>query len=403
MSRNKTRRGNHEGSIYQMSNGKWRGQVTVGYKSDGRPLRLGFIENTRERVARKIAAASASYLSGERFTDDVDLRVQEYAEFWLIHVKRLEVCEKTYDWYEGLLRTHIFPAMGEMPLGAVTPQHIQELLNQLSHKKFSTRLIEGVRTTLKQIFQFACINNLVKNNPVQQTIIPRPKAAIRASNRKIKAITPDRRCALIEAQKTEPVLRPAMLTLLLTGMRLGELLALQWKHIDLEQHIITIEQAAVRRPEVNRKGEIGRDRTEISKPKTESSYRQIVIPQSLVEELCAWHEYCEQNLQLRLSEESYVFCNSKTGEMRTYTGFRSSYYHFLDRNHFPHEGMNLHAYHPIFATMLLESGIEPKLIQQQLGHSSITTTLNIYSHVSQKLLSTAADALESTFLNMSRK
>lgn len=73
-----------------------------------------------------------------------------------------------------------------------------------------------------------------------------------------------------------------MLTLLLTGMRVGELLALQWKHIDLEQRVITIEQAAVRRPEVNRKGEIGKDRTEVSEPKTEASYRQIVIPKSWV-------------------------------------------------------------------------------------------------------------------------
>ncbi len=89
--------------------------------------------------------------------------------------------------------------------------------------------------------------------------------------------------------------------------------------------------------------------------------------------------------------------------MRTYTGFRSSYYHFLDRNHFSHEGMNLHAYRHTCTTMLLESGIEPKLIQQQLGHSSITTTLNIYSHVSQQLLSTAADALENNFIRMNRK
>ncbi|MCI8856511.1 MAG: tyrosine-type recombinase/integrase [Clostridiaceae bacterium] len=134
------------------------------------------------------------------------------------------------------------------------------------------------------------------------------------------------------------------------------------------------------------------------------TFTQLIIqPQSLVEELCAWSEYATQDLHLTLSEESYVFCNSRTGEMRTYTGFRSSYYHFLDRNHFSHEGMNLHAYRHICATMLLESGIEPKLIQLQLGHSSITTTLNIYSHVSQQLLSTAADALENNFIRMNRK
>lgn len=347
MRESKIRRGNHEGSIFKKDDGKWRGQVTVGYKSDGRPIRLSFTDTSRERVARKIAAASASYLGGERFTDDENLCVREYSEFWLVHVKRIEVCEKTYDWYDTLLRIHIIPAIGEMPLIAVTSQHVQELLNQLAYEKCSTRLIEGVRTALKQIFQTACLNGLVKSNPVQQTKILRPKAAVRAANRKVKVITLEKRCALIEALQTEPILRPPVLTLLLTGMRVGELLALQWKHIDLERRVITIEQAAVRRPEVNRKGEIGRDRTEVSEPKTEASYRQIVIPRSLAEELLAWHEYARQELHLKLSEESCVFCNSKTGKMRTYTGFRSSYYHFLDRNHFPHEGMNLHAYrHP---------------------------------------------------------
>ena len=152
-------------------------------------MRLSFVESTRERVARKIAAASASYLGGERFTDDENLCVREYSEFWLVHVKRIEVCEKTYDWYDALLRTHIIPAIGEMPLGAVTSQHIQELLNQLAYDNCSTRLIEGVRTALKQIFQTACLNDLVKSNPVQQTKILHPKAAARAANRKLKVIS----------------------------------------------------------------------------------------------------------------------------------------------------------------------------------------------------------------------
>ena len=126
----------------------------------------------------------------------------------------------------------------------------------------------------------------------------------------------------------------------------------------------------------------------------EAAYRQIVIPRRLAEELIVWKDYAEHTLKLEISGDGFVFCNSKNGKMRTYTGFRSSYYHFLDRHGFPHEGMNLHAYRHTCATVLLENGVEPKLIQQ-LGHSSITTTLNIYSHVSQELLTTAADALES--------
>lgn len=394
MNKTGTRRGNHEGSIYKQASGRWRGQVTVGYKSDGRPLRLSYTEDTRERVARRIAAASASYLGGERFTNDENLCVREYAEFWLVHVKRLEVCEKTYDWYSTLLYQHIVPALGEMTLGAVTAQHIQSALNAMSDRQCSVRLIEGVRTALKQIFQAACMNNLVKVNPVLPTKIPRPKASVRAANRKIKVIGREQRAALLEALRAEPVMRPALLTLLQTGMRTGELLALQWRHIDPNRRIITIEQAAVARPEIDREGRVRKPKTEIGEPKTEAAYRQIVIPRSLAEELIVWRDYAEHTLKLKVSEECFVFCNSKTGKMRTYTGFRSSYYHFLDRHGFSHEGMNLHAYRHTCATVLLENGVEPKLIQQQLGHSSITTTLNIYSHVSQELLTTAADALE---------
>ena len=394
MNKSGTRRGNHEGSIYKQENGRWRGQVTVGYKSDGRPLRLSFTGDTRERVARKIAATSASYLGGERFTNDESLRLAEYAEFWLVHMKRLEVCEKTYEWYASLLYQHIIPALGEMMLSAVTTQHVQIVLNEMSDKQCSVRLIEGVRTALKQVFQAACMNNLIKVNPVLQSKIPRPRVAVRAANRKVKVIDKERRAALVKALEDEPIMRPALLTLLQTGMRTGELLALQWHHIDLQKRMIQIEQAAVFRPEINRDGKVGKPMTEVGEPKTEAAYRRIVIPRSLAEELTTWREYAEHHLKLKVTEDSFVFCNSRTGEMRTYTGFRASYYHFLDRHGFPHEGMNLHAYRHTCATVLLENGVEPKLIQQQLGHSSITTTLNIYSHVSDDLLTTAADVLE---------
>ena len=82
-----------------------------------------------------------------------------------------------------------------------------------------------------------------------------------------------------------------------------------------------------------------------------------------------------------LVPEGFVFCSTRTMGMWTYSGFRASFRHFLERNGFGDQHLNLHRFRHTYASMLLEQEISPKVVQKLLGHRDISTTLGVYSHV----------------------
>lgn len=400
MAKKKIRRANGEGSIYKLENGTWRGQCQVGYTPEGKPKRISISGKTRAEVAQKLAAIVASNAGGERFAHSTDLTLGAYGQFWLTQAKRLEVGGRTFDWYRNLFEKHITPALGGYQLGEVTTQIIQSFLNEQTQKGYSDRQIAGLRTTLDQIYRLACQNNLVRVNPVVQSKIVRPKARVLAQQRKQKAMTIEERERLIKALEGEYIMRPILLTLLFTGMRIGELLALQWRHIDFENDQIHVEQALVLRPEVDEKGQVGRYETHVAEPKTISSFRSIPMPAIVRRELLDWQKNLDYLYHLDFTEDSFVFCSTDTGERRTYDGFRSSYQKFLRRHGLTGSIWHLHTYRHTCATMLLESGVNPKLVQHQLGHASITTTMNVYSHVGDELIHATGHALDQIYQDM---
>ena len=400
MVKKSNRRANGEGTIYQLENGSWRGQCQVGHKSNGKPRRISVTGKTRREVSQKIAAMIASNAGGERFADHADLTLAAYGDFWLLQEKKQEVSGRTFGWYKNLLEKHIKPALGGYRLGEVTTQNIQKFLNEQMQNGYSNRQVAGLRTTLDQIYRLACQSNLVKSNPVEQSKLIRPKAKTIAQQRKQKAMTIAERDQLLRALENEYIMRPILITLLFTGMRIGELLALQWKHIDFDRNEIHIEQALILNPEIDAKGQVGPYKTQVAVPKTASSFRVIPLPEIVREEICAWKENLNCLYRFMAEPERFVFCSTDTGERRTYDGFCSSYKKFLNRHALKGGIWHLHTYRHTCATMLLESGVNPKLVQYQLGHASITTTLNIYSHVGQELSHATGQTLDRIYQNM---
>lgn len=400
MAKKTVRRANGEGTIYKLENGNWRGRCQVGYHANGKPKRISVSGKTKVEVSQKIAAIVASNAGGEQFAHNPDLTLGAYGEFWLNQEKRLEVGGRTFGWYKNLLEKYIVPALGGYQLGEVTTQSIQHFLNEQAQQGYSERQLTGLKTTLHQIYRLTCQNNLVRQNPVEQSKIIRSKSKVLAQQRKQKAMTIAEREQLLTALEGEYIMRPILITLLFTGMRIGELLALQWRHIDFEANQIQIEQALTLRPEVDQKGNIGRYETHVSEPKTVSSFRTIPIPEIVRTELLAWQKNLGYLFHLEFTPDSFVFCSTDTGTRRTYDGFRSSYQKFLKRHGLTGSIWHLHTYRHTCATMLLESGVNPKLVQQQLGHASITTTLNIYSHVGRELSQATGGALDRIYQEM---
>ena len=191
-------------------------------------------------------------------------------------------------------------------------------------------------------------------------------------------------------------MRPIITTLLFTGMRIGELLALQWKHINFAAHTITIAQSVTRELTFDENGKTIDMTDALGSTKTRTSHRVIQAPELVLTRLREWMRYVAtlpKGLEV-LTPEGFVFISTRTMSMRTYSGFRASYRHFLDRNGFSGEGLNLHRFRHTYASMLLEQEINPKIVQKLLGHRDVSTTLGIYTHVVPEVFAGVAAAVD---------
>ena len=370
-----TRRGKNEGSVYRRKDGKWVGQVTVGYHPDtGKPIRKYTYANTREEAAHWIALTLVSETSKAAPSLASELLLKDFLHRWLTTFKTYEVCSRTMELYYSCERLHIVPALGDIPVAELTASRIQTFLYYLqAEKQLSRRTTSLVRSILIQLYDYAVEMSLASINPARSTKLPRQPQRPEAEE---KVIPIAQREVVLAAAQKDPIMRPIITTLLFTGMRIGELLALQWKHIDFAAHTITIAQSVTRELTFDENGKTMDMTDALGSTKTRTSHRVIQAP------------------ELVLTPEGFIFISTRTMSMRTYSGFRASYRHFLDRNGFSGEGLNLHRYRHTYASMLLEQEINPKIVQKLLGHRDVSTTLGIYTHVVPEVFAGVAAAVD---------
>lgn len=397
-----TRRGKNEGSVYRRKDGKWVGQVTVGYKpDDGKPIRKYTYTNTREEAARWIALTLATNLEKDAVIVPEDLILKGFLHNWLTTFKVHEVCSRTMELYYYSERHHIVPALGSVPLDSLTPLKVQTFLYQLqAEKHLSQRTISLIRGTLIQMYDYAIEMGLAQNNPARNAKLPRQPR--RAGEGTGKAISITQREAILKAAESDPIMLPAITMLMFTGMRVGEMLALQWKHIDFQAKTIAIRQSVTRELTFDAEGKTATMADALGATKTRTSQRVLQAPDIVLARLREWMRYVSTlkgGLNV-LTPEGFVFLSTRTMGMRTYSGFRASYRHFLERNGFGREGLNLHRYRHTYASMLLEQEINPKIVQKLLGHRDVSTTLGVYSHVVPEVFAGVTAAVNDASKNL---
>lgn len=395
-----TRRGKNEGSVYRRKDGKWAGQVTVGYREDnGKPIRKYTYGTTREEVARWVALTLSTELGRDAPSDD--LLLKDFLHRWLASFKSHEVCSRTMELYFSAERLHIVPVLGNIPLDQLTTIQIQKLLYQLqADKQLSNRTISLVRGVLVQMYDYALEMQLVENNPARNAKLPKQPRRIVQDDEKVIPIA--QREALLNAAAENAIMCPIITMLMLTGMRIGEVLALQWKHIDFRDKTISIRQAVTRELVFDQEGKTQSSTDALGTTKTWTSQRTIQAPDLVLERLREWMKYVtgmKGGLKM-LVLEGFIFFSTRTMGMRTYSGFRASYRHFLERNGFNPEGMNLHRFRHTCASMLLEQQINPKIVQKLLGHRDVSTTLSVYSHVVPELYSSVTAVVNEASRNL---
>lgn len=408
------RRSKGQGTIWQDRNGKWRGQLVVGMKGDGTSERRSFSGTSRDEVQRKlnefIQLANASFetraipgeeIEGVKTVVRSRITVAQMAQRWLWDYKRIEICSKTCEWYEHLIHSMIEPHIGGVMLGRVNTLAVQTLINRLVMvDNYAARTVRGVRSILMQSFDLANQLGLMQGNPAVGVKLPKIRRRGRKDEEKV--IPMEIRAKVLQAAQAEPMMRAAITTLLFTGLRIGELLALRWSDLDYTAKTLTVDEAVVRRPVYNEQGDRIALKNVVAEPKTDDSYRTVRLSEPVIEALQAWQAYLKDERYgcWLVRPDSFVFTNRKTRKPYTYTGFRAVYYHFLERNGLKECRLNLHSYRHTFATMLVEAGMNPKVVQSQLGHTSVNTTLGVYTHVTPALSESVSVALEHVYQQM---
>lgn len=370
----KGRRGNREGSITHLADGRWQARVTL---PDGR--RKAYYGKTRREAAEKLQRGLADLQQGIPLPAERQTLAQ-FLSTWLEHVARPSVRPRSYERYAQLVRTHIVPALGRRPLAKLTAQDVQTFLHAKHAAGLSPRTVQYLHATLRAALGQAERWGLVTRNVARLATPPR------VTRPEVQPLTLEQTRRLLDAASGDRL--EALYTVAVAlGLRQGEALGLRWQDVDLDRGQLSINVQLQRLD----------GRPQLTIPKTARSRRTLVLPTVVAEALRA-HKVRQLEERLAMGaawrgwEHDLVF----TTTIGTPLDARNVLRHFhalLERAGLPR--MPFHTLRHTAATLLLAQGVDLRTVQQVLGHSQISLTANLYTHVLPILLRDAAQRMDS--------
>jgi integrase len=366
------RRGNGEGSIYQRASSTWCATISVGYDSGGKRKRRTLFGESKQDVQTKLAKL-ANEVAHQRDIEPQRIKLGEYLDRWLKDGARPRVRDTTYANYEGVVKNHIKPHLGGVPLAKLTAFQIHGMYASLDQLGKSAETIRLTHAVLHRALKQAVRWRLIPFNMAAD--VDRPRSA----KADISPLTAGQVQELLKAARGDR-LEALYVRAVTAGMRLGELLGLQWSDIDLVGRAVMVQHSL---QELNGK-------LTLTEPKTSRGRRRIELPQMAVDAL---NRRQKRMLKEGLAAIPWVFPNASGGPWRR-THFHSQEYKpVLKRANLP--DIRFHDLRHTSATLLLSQGVHPKVVQERLGHSQISVTLDTYSHVLPTMQVEAAGKLDS--------
>jgi integrase len=371
-----TRRANGEGSVYRRSDGRWTAAHYVLQPNGGR-VRRAVYGKTRKEAADKLADLVAKTSAG------IPLAVRSwtvaaYAAHWLDDVVRPRLKPATFTSYRETLRLHILPTLGQVRVQALRPEHVRTLLARKLAAGLSPRSVQIIHGTLRAMLGEAEREEVITRNPA--AIVRPPSLA----HEEVEPWSPEEASHFLRATASHR-LYALFAVGVAVGLRKGELLALQWSDVDLDQGLVHVRQNVQRLPELG---------LVYGRPKTARSRRTIPLPARSVKVLRA-HRARQAAEVLALGpawNESGLVFTSSVGTLIEPRNLSRLFDLLIAA-----AGVRRIRFHDLrhtCASLLLAQGVPPRVVMDVLGHSQIAITMDLYSHVMPTALREAADAID---------
>ncbi|MDF2884161.1 MAG: site-specific recombinase, phage integrase family [Clostridiaceae bacterium] len=378
-------------------NGKsyYRVTATIGRDSDGKLIRKEFYGTGKADAEGK----RDEYLNGLKNGLNVNFNkviLGELMHLWLFEKMRLKVKPTSFERYEGIYRNYIKDSIiYGLKLSDLKSIQLQRFYNELFKNEKSANSISNLNKLLKNFFNYAVDEGYLIKNPCigNKIVIPSDNEV---HDKEVEVFSNDEIAALKKVLEGNR-LKCLILLDLGTGLRQGELLALKWKNIDMENMELHVERSLKKVKIIESDGKF-KHKTILQTPKSKSSVRIVPIPSTL-KSILQGQALQQKKDKLKVGESyvksDFVF-TTESGNTINVKNLFKSYKNLLIKASIPHK--KFHALRHTYATNLFEREVPLKTVSKLLGHSDISITANIYTHVMPKEKISAAEKLNDLFI-----
>ena len=370
----KKQKGNGTGTVYPRKNkdGKVVGYRGSYFAPDGKRRYVSAKKKGEAEKALRRAMADAD--RGLVF-EAGSLTVGKYLkDKWLADIKDT-VRRKTFVQYESVVRCHLAPALGRLKLVSLTPAHVRALYREKLDSGLAPRTVQYIHTTLHKALKQAVMDGFIPRNVTEAVKAPQ------ALRKEIKPLNLTQVKALLSTARGDR-LEALYVFAIHTGLRRSEILGLKWTDVDLETGTISVQRSLDTNGTFN-------------PPKRNNSRRTVKLTDQAIEALKA-HRPRQNQERLRLGslweDHDLVFPNRIGKPMNADNLYHREFKPLLKKAEL--SGFTFHSLRHTCATLLCSKNVNPKIVQEMMGHANISQTMDTYSHVMPGMGDAAATALE---------
>jgi integrase len=385
-------------TIENRGKGSYRLTVELGYGPDGKRIRrrkmvyakdYGKEDLGKRELQKELEKFSAEVQTGQ-YIDLEKMHFEAFVREWQKRFVEKKLEEKTQQNYSNIVEKRIIPHFGSMGMEKIKSLHVMDFIDKLGDDGLGSNSIVKYYRVLKSIFHWAKEWKIIKDNPMDG--VPKPKEIDYDAD----IYSEEEVVLLFESLQQEKLMfRILIILAVTTGLRRGELLGLEWKHVhigkDIEKSFIEVKQSIP----MYKNGQ-----PVIKEPKTKNSIRKVSVPAFVLSELEKYH------LQMKIDKfqtgdkwqggDRFFLFSNRFGLPYYPKTLSDMWRDFIKKN--PHiKYIRFHDLRHTSATLLINKGVHAKTISSRLGHSNIKTTMNIYGHAMQSADQAAADTFNSFF------